>query len=157
MCMKIIYGITFPIWYLITSVMIIIGISFIIQNKYDTNNCYDGLYQDLTMYKIFIINLITYLILSLIQILLYTLTVCNIITKKSGINLITDLICFIGISILNGLYLNFILSNTNNCLADFKINNINVYIYFILTFTFACMFEFLLLLKIISYSCLYNN
>ena len=157
MCMKIIYGITFPIWYLITSVMIIIGTSFIIHNKYDSDNCYDGLYLELTMYKIFIINLITYLILSSIQILLYALTVCNITSKKSAINLITDLLCFIGMSILNGFYLNFILTNTNNCLANFKINNINVYIYFIITFAFACIFELLLFLKITSYSCLYNN
>ena len=154
MSIKILYGITFPIWFFATSLMTIIATSFIIHNNYDTKSCYDGLYINLNMYDLFLAQLITYITICFIQIIFYILVKCDIAAEKAWWILINNIISFIGINIVNGLYLNFILTNTNNCFENIKITNTYIYIYFIITFIFSCILELILMMKVTFYSCL---
>jgi hypothetical protein len=154
MCTKIIFSATFPIWYFITTVMMISVSPIIIQNKYNTDVCYDGIYIDLSMYKLFIIQLILYTFIASVQIMFYFLVRCSITTEKTWWIFVGNIISFMSISLLTGFYLNFVLTNTHNCLNDLKISDFNVYMYFILTFTLSCIFELLLILKLLGYSSL---
>lgn len=152
MCLKLVYGITFPIWCFATAIMTTIVSSLIIHNKYDTDTCYDGLYNNLNMYTIFITHLIIYLTISFTQILMYILVICNITTEKNPIIFLSNLLSFLGLCLLNGFYLNFLLTNTKNCFENIKLTNFNIYIYFILTYTYSCIFTLILIVKILCYS-----
>ena len=106
-----------PIWYSLTNIVVIILSSMIIKNKYDTNICYDGLYINETMQDLFIMHLSLYLVVTIFQIFSYIAIYIRITKEKTGIMLVANLLCFIVISMLNGLYLNFIYTSLTAALA----------------------------------------
>ena len=143
-----------PVWYTITDIIIIVMSSMIIKNKYDTDTCYDGIYINETMHDLFVANMILYLILTIAQTLSHVAVCMNIVREKNGWLFFGNIVCFIGLALLNGMYLNFILTNANNCFKNFKSSNIYIYVYFIITFAFACICQLILLIRLSCFAIL---
>ena len=136
------------VWYILTDIVVIVLSSMIIQNKYNTDICYDGIYIGETMHDLFIAHLIIYLALTITQILSYIGVYISFVKEKNVYMLIGNVICFLLVSLLNGMYLNFILTNTKNCFDNLKIKNFDIYIYFIITFVLSCIVQLQLLIRL---------
>jgi len=137
------------IWYISTGILTAIISSFIMHNIYNTNLCYNDLYNNITMYELIKIHLIIYTIVDIYQITTIILIILCILKKKNYIIFTLNLIDFVILCILDGFYLNFILTSNNNCLNNFKTSDIYLYIYFLVIFITLNITMIFILLNIV--------
>lgn len=136
-------------WYSFTIILVTSLTSLILHNNYNTNMCYDGLYTSISMYELLKVHLIIYSIVALYQLISISLIFLNRINSKHYILFLINILMFIMLCMLNGLYINFILTNKDDCLHNFKTNDIYVYIYFITSFAIINITALFIILNII--------
>lgn len=123
-------------WYISVVIFLVTTGTFILYNKYDTDTCYDTLYDNINLYKLLTVSFILICIISIVQII-FLISEC--VFNRRVVYFLTNMIFIIIIGLLCGFFTNFIVSSSDNCLLDFKSTDMKIYYYFIVIFVIICI------------------
>ena len=129
-------------WITIITIYIIVSTAVLFTKNNNINNCLDTLYFNYSISNLFLTNLVLNIIVCISQLMIHI--------TSSRFKFINDMICFVFIAIVLGLYLNFIIDNKNNCLNDINIINSETYILFILSFVINIITSLIILSKMFA-------
>ena len=123
-------------WYISVVIFLVTTGTFIIYKKYNTDTCYDTLYDNINLYKLLIVSFILICIISIVQII-FLISEC--IFNRRILYFLTNMLFLIIIGLLCGFFTNFTVSSYDNCLLSFKSTDIKIYYYFIVMFVILCI------------------
>ena len=126
----------------LASVYIIISTSLIIREENSLHNCIDEILVNYNLYDLFLTNLILNIIICTTQIIFhFLLPICQFIN---------NILSFIAINIILGLYINFLTNDKENCLTNIDIVNLKSYILFLISFIINIITVIFLFCKMIT-------
>jgi len=130
------------IWIIIITVYIIISTSVIIRKENSLHDCIDELLISYNLYDLFLTNLILNIIICTTQIIFHFLLPVY--------QFINNILNFVAINIILGLYINFITNDKEKCLTNINIINLKSYILFLISFIINIITVIFLFCKMIT-------